>query len=56
MSAFFRRTKHREELMVVFDDGQRVIVKNQEGNVMLDTSRFVFDETWKRGWFTDEPA
>lgn len=42
-----------DELMAVFDDGRRVIVKNQDGNVMLDCSRFVFDECWKRGWFTD---
>jgi hypothetical protein len=38
-------------LQVAFDDGERVIVKNEDGNVMFDGSRWLFDQCWKRGWF-----
>lgn len=52
---FFARPNHRggqpESLMVVYNDGARVIVKNEEGNVMLDCSRWLFEQCWKRGWF-----
>jgi len=43
----------RERLMVCFDDGMRVIVKDDEGNVFLNCSRWLFDQCWRRGFFEE---
>lgn len=55
VSAFFRRSWMfpRERLMVCFDDGTRVIVKDDEGNVFLNCSRWLFDQCWLRGFFEE---
>lgn len=42
-----------EDLRVVFDDGKRVVVHNQDANVMFDGTRWLFDQCWKRGYFCD---
>jgi len=57
-SPFFRRRWifPMERLMVCFDDGRRVIVKDDNGNVHLNCSRWLFDQCWKRQWFEDCPA
>lgn len=56
MSTFARQDKwvtFVESLLVVYSDGERVIVKNEEGNIMLDCSRWLFEQCWQRGWFHD---
>lgn len=53
MIRLFNRTDKLEALFVVKDDGMRVVVFNQEGNTMLDVSRALYDECWKRGYFED---
>lgn len=53
-STFARKDKwvaFTEELRVIFDDGLRVIVKDQDGNIMFDGSRWLFDQCWIKGYF-----
>ena len=40
-----------EYLQTVYNDGERVIVKNEQGNVMLNCSHAVYQACWDRGWF-----
>lgn len=47
------RVQHRLlELMVVFDDGERVIVHDEDGKVAFSGSKWLFDKCWERGFFT----
>lgn len=48
----FRVQHRRSELMVVFDDGERVIVHDEDGKVAFSGSRWLFDKCWERGFFT----
>lgn len=40
-----------ESLQVVYADDSRVMVKDQDGNVMFDGTRWLFEQCWRRGWF-----
>jgi hypothetical protein len=52
---FFRRNWlfPRERLMVCYDDGSRVVVKDADGNVFLNCSRWLYETCWQRGYFED---
>ena len=48
----FRVQHRRSQLSVVFDDGDRVVVHDDDGNVAFSGSRWLFDQCWSRGFFT----
>lgn len=39
-----------EEIVVVFNDGQRVIAKDASGTVMFDGSKWLFDKCFDLGY------
>lgn len=43
----------KEELHVSFDDGERVILVNDDGNVMMNCSKWLFEECRRRGFLVD---
>lgn len=47
----FRVVHRRSELRVVFNDGTRIVIKDDEGNVAFDGTVWLFEQCWERGWF-----